>query len=139
MIQFTQKQDALKATLASFEREGIESLTNYKNTLIENDRENFRKADIEKLHGDLLKRWNDLLKLAEAKKNRLDNFEKSYKEIEDLFLQFAKKASAFNSWFENAEEDLTDSVSLSLFNINLKLSPVLGTVQYGRGNPVFDR
>lgn len=23
---------------------------------------------------------------------------------------FAKKASAFNSWFENAEEDLTDPV-----------------------------
>lgn len=31
-------------------------------------------------------------------------------EVEDLFLTFAKKASAFNSWFENAEEDLTDPV-----------------------------
>lgn len=30
--------------------------------------------------------------------------------VEDLFLTFAKKASAFNSWFENAEEDLTDPV-----------------------------
>ena len=30
--------------------------------------------------------------------------------VEDLFLLFAKKASAFNSWFENAEEDLTDPV-----------------------------
>lgn len=30
--------------------------------------------------------------------------------MEDLFLTFAKKASAFNSWFENAEEDLTDPV-----------------------------
>lgn len=27
-----------------------------------------------------------------------------------MFLTFAKKASAFNSWFENAEEDLTDPV-----------------------------
>ena len=27
-----------------------------------------------------------------------------------MFLLFAKKASAFNSWFENAEEDLTDPV-----------------------------
>ena len=32
------------------------------------------------------------------------------KQIEELFLNFAKKASAFNSWFENAEEDLTDPV-----------------------------
>ena len=31
-------------------------------------------------------------------------------QVEDLFLLFAKKASAFNSWFENAEEDLTDPV-----------------------------
>ena len=30
--------------------------------------------------------------------------------MEELFLTFAKKASAFNSWFENVEEDLTDSV-----------------------------
>ena len=30
--------------------------------------------------------------------------------MEDLFLLFAKKASSFNSWFENAEEDLTDPV-----------------------------
>ena len=31
-------------------------------------------------------------------------------QVEDLFLTFAKKASAFNSWFENAKEDLTDPV-----------------------------
>ena len=33
-----------------------------------------------------------------------------YKKVEDMYLLFAKKASAFNSWFENAEEDLTDPV-----------------------------
>lgn len=33
-----------------------------------------------------------------------------FKQIEELFLTFAKRASAFNSWFENAEEDLTDPV-----------------------------
>ena len=31
-------------------------------------------------------------------------------QVEDLCLLFAKKASEFNSWFENAEEDLTDPV-----------------------------
>ena len=30
--------------------------------------------------------------------------------MEELFLTFAKKASTFNSWYENVEEDLTDSV-----------------------------
>lgn len=33
--------------------------------------------------------------------------------MEDLFLLFARKASEFNSWFENAEEDLTDPVRCS--------------------------
>lgn len=31
-------------------------------------------------------------------------------QVEELFLQFAKKASAFNGWLEDAEEDLTDPV-----------------------------
>ena len=30
--------------------------------------------------------------------------------MEELYLQFARKASAFNSWMEGAEEDLTDPV-----------------------------
>lgn len=30
--------------------------------------------------------------------------------VEELYLQFAKKASALNSWMEDAEEDLTDPV-----------------------------
>ena len=33
-----------------------------------------------------------------------------FRQIEELYLTFAKKASAFNSWFENAEEDMTDPV-----------------------------
>ena len=36
--------------------------------------------------------------------------QEQFREIEELYLTFAKKASAFNSWFENAEEDLTDPV-----------------------------
>lgn len=33
--------------------------------------------------------------------------------MEELYLQFAKKASAFNSWLEDAEEDMTDPVRCS--------------------------
>jgi spectrin alpha len=36
--------------------------------------------------------------------------QEQFRQIEELYLTFAKKASAFNSWFENAEEDLTDPV-----------------------------
>ncbi|CAG2168875.1 unnamed protein product [Oppiella nova] len=51
-----------------------------------------------------------MLGASEARKQRLLKMQDQFKQIEDLFLTFAKKASAFNSWFENAEEDLTDPV-----------------------------
>ena len=59
-----------------------------------------------------MNRWKNLLQLAQQRLERILNVQNQYKEIEDLFLAFAKKASAFNSWFENAEEDLTDPVNL---------------------------
>lgn len=55
-------------------------------------------------------RWQKLLADSEARKNRLLRMQEQFRQIEDLYLTFAKKASAFNSWFENAEEDLTDPV-----------------------------
>lgn len=36
--------------------------------------------------------------------------QQQYKKVEELYLAFAKRASTFNSWFENAEEDLRDPV-----------------------------
>jgi hypothetical protein len=44
------------------------------------------------------------------RREKLKKAEDRFRNIEELFLRFAKKASAFNSWFENAEEDLTDPV-----------------------------
>lgn len=65
---------------------------------------------IMKRYQDVLKRWNDLLGASEARKSRLLHMQDQFRQIEELYLTFAKKASAFNSWFENAEEDLTDPV-----------------------------
>ncbi len=55
-------------------------------------------------------RWQRLLSDSDARKQRLLRLQEQYRQVEDLYLTFAKKASAFNSWFENAEEDLTDPV-----------------------------
>ena len=38
------------------------------------------------------------------------SFTIKFSQVEELYLQFAKKASALNSWMEDAEEDLTDPV-----------------------------
>ena len=37
----------------------------------------------------------------------------SFSKVEELFILFARKASAFNSWLEDVEEDLTDPVRCS--------------------------
>ena len=55
-------------------------------------------------------RWQKLLGDSDSRKQRLLRLQEQYRQVEDLYLTFAKKASAFNSWFENAEEDLTDPV-----------------------------
>lgn len=55
-------------------------------------------------------RWQKLLADSDARKHRLLRMQDQFRQIEELYLTFAKKASAFNSWFENAEEDLTDPV-----------------------------
>jgi hypothetical protein len=43
---------------------------------------------------------------------------KKYEEIDSLLLEFAKKASEFNMWFENAEEDLSDPVHNQLNSLD---------------------
>jgi hypothetical protein len=66
--------------------------------------------------------WQKLLQTSGLRREKLKKAEDRFRNIEELFLRFAKKASAFNSWFENAEEDLTDPVkcnSLEEIRVNL--------------------
>ena len=113
-----QKQNNFDNSLQAFEQESPKSLTLFKNALVSPGRDHVKRDDINKRYECLMDRWKNLLTLAQQRRERLLNVQNQYKEIEDLFLSFAKKASAFNSWFENAEEDLTDPVnynSLSIF------------------------
>ena len=89
--------------------------------MVKEDRKHSQRDAITAKHDQLMQKWNNLVGLSEARRHRLFSVQKQYKDIEDLFLAFAKKASAFNSWFENAEEDLTDPVSVSRVVSLLKL------------------
>ncbi|GFT44789.1 spectrin alpha chain [Nephila pilipes] len=102
------KQETFDAGLAAFEQEGIQSITQLKDQLLTANHE--QTSAIVKRHDDVMGRWHNLLAASEARKQRLLHMLEQFKQIEELFLTFAKKASAFNSWFENAEEDLTDPV-----------------------------
>ncbi|XP_050699362.1 spectrin alpha chain-like isoform X2 [Eriocheir sinensis] len=102
------KQETFDAGLAAFEHEGIQNITTLKDQLVSGNHE--QSESIIKRHADVVARWNKLLSDSLERKNKLLVMQEQFREIEELYLSFAKKASAFNSWFENAEEDLTDPV-----------------------------
>ncbi|CAH1785763.1 unnamed protein product [Owenia fusiformis] len=102
------KQETFDAGLQAFEKEGIQTITSLKDQLLEAN--HAQTPAIQKRYNDVIERWQKLLSDSEARKQRLLRLQEQYRQVEDLYLTFAKKASAFNSWFENAEEDLTDPV-----------------------------
>ncbi|EEB17271.1 Spectrin alpha chain, putative [Pediculus humanus corporis] len=102
------KQETFDAGLHAFEHEGIQNITALKDQLIAAQHD--QSPAILKRHGNVIARWQKLLADSDARKQRLLRMQDQFRQIEELYLTFAKKASAFNSWFENAEEDLTDPV-----------------------------
>lgn len=102
------KQETFDAGLQAFEKEGIQTITTLKDQLVEAN--HTQTISIEKRYEEVIKRWKQLLSDSDARKQRLLKLAEQYKQVEDLYLTFAKKSSAFSSWFENAEEDLTDPV-----------------------------
>ncbi|KAK0179706.1 hypothetical protein PV327_005434 [Microctonus hyperodae] len=102
------KQETFDAGLHAFEHEGIQNITSLKERLIDSGHD--QAVSIKKRHADVITRWQKLLADSDARKQRLLRMQDQFRQIEELYLTFAKKASAFNSWFENAEEDLTDPV-----------------------------
>ncbi|OQV13288.1 Spectrin alpha chain [Hypsibius exemplaris] len=102
------KQDTFEASLVAFEQEGIHTLTDMKNKLVADGHR--ATAAIVSRHSVVIARWQKLLQDAARRKEHLQTMQDRFRQIEELYLLFAKKASAFNSWFENAEEDLTDPV-----------------------------
>lgn len=134
--------------LHAFEQEGIQNITTLKDQLVTAGHD--QTATILNRHGDVISRWNALLGASNSRKQRLLRMQDQFRQIEELYLTFAKKASAFNSWFENAEEDLTDpvrcnsieeiralreahaqfQVSLSTISYFLKLYPILRFISF---------
>ncbi|XP_030853592.1 spectrin alpha chain, non-erythrocytic 1 isoform X3 [Strongylocentrotus purpuratus] len=102
------KQETFDAGLNAFEKEGIHAITTLKIKLVTAN--HAQTPAIQQRHANLIARWEKLLSDSNNRRQRLLRAQEQYREVEDLFLLFAKKASAFNSWFENAEEDLTDPV-----------------------------
>ncbi|XP_058516471.1 spectrin alpha chain, erythrocytic 1 [Ochotona princeps] len=102
------KQDTLDATLQSFQQERLSEITELKDQLVSAGHS--QSEAIEERHAALLKRWEQLLEAAAAHRQRLLEKQLPLKKAEDLFMEFAQRASAFNNWCENAEENLSEPV-----------------------------
>merc|ERR1712029_1202799 len=102
------KQETFDIGLDAFENEGIQNITALKNQLV--DSGHSQSEAINKKYQEVIARWQKLLTDSSGREQRLLEVQDQFRQIEELYLTFAKKASAFNSWFENAEEDMTDPV-----------------------------
>merc|ERR1712223_2128052 len=102
------KQETCDIGLDAFENEGIQNITALKDQLVMAGHN--QSDSINKKYEEVISRWQKLLSDSNNRKQRLLQVQEQFRQIEELYLTFAKKASAFNSWFENAEEDMTDPV-----------------------------
>lgn len=75
--------------LAAFEHEGIQNITALKEQLVLSNHE--QTSSIVARHGDVLARWQRLLAGSAARKQRLLQLQDQFRQIEELYLTFAKK------------------------------------------------
>merc|ERR1719276_583783 len=57
---------------------------------------------------DICDEWDRLGEVTQRRRQSLENMEKILDTIEQLYLEFAKRAAPFNNWMEGAKEDLED-------------------------------
>ncbi|CAH6789544.1 spectrin alpha chain, erythrocytic 1 [Phodopus roborovskii] len=107
-LRLLAKHDTLDASLRSFEQERLSEITALKDQLVA--AEHSQSKAIEERHTALLRLWEQLLEASAAHRQKLQEKQLPLQKAEELFMEFAHKASAFNNWCENAEEDLSEPV-----------------------------
>ena len=94
------KQGTFNMGLRAIGTEGIQDITALKEQLINGS--HIQAAAINKKFSVIL-RWNKLLADSSGREQRLLQVPEQFRQIEEFYLTFAKKASTLNSGFENAE------------------------------------
>ncbi|XP_007530647.2 spectrin alpha chain, erythrocytic 1 [Erinaceus europaeus] len=107
-LTFLAKQDTLDASIQSFQQERLSEITDLKDHLVA--AQHSQAKAIEERHIALLRRWEQLLEASATHRQKLLEKQLPLQKAEELFMEFAHKASAFNNWCENAEEDLMEPV-----------------------------
>ncbi|XP_066111276.1 spectrin alpha chain, erythrocytic 1 [Saccopteryx bilineata] len=102
------KQDTLDVSMQSFQQDRLSKITDLKDQLVA--AQHSQTKAIEERHAALIRLWEKLLEAAAAHREKLLQKQLPLQKAEELFMEFAQKASAFNHWCENAEEDLSEPV-----------------------------
>ncbi|OAF70763.1 Spectrin alpha chain [Intoshia linei] len=112
------KQESIILTIETFERDNMSSLREMYTKFADGEYGNLDKVNIR--FDEITNLWKDLVKISDDRKKFLYTNKRQFTKLDQLYLSFAKRASAFNSGFENAEEDLTDPVTCnSIEEVNL--------------------
>ncbi|KAM5293714.1 spectrin alpha chain, erythrocytic 1 [Glossophaga mutica] len=102
------KQDTLDISMQSFQQDRLSKITDLRDQLVAT--QHSQTKAIEERHAALLKLWGQLLEVSAAHRQKLLEKQLPIQKAEELFMKFAHKASAFNHWCENVEEDLSEPV-----------------------------
>ncbi|XP_038624269.1 spectrin alpha chain, erythrocytic 1 isoform X1 [Tachyglossus aculeatus] len=102
------KQETFDSGLQSFQVERLSEIRDLKDQLAEAGHP--RLSELEGRHAALMARWEVLLAASAARKQTLLEEQLPLRKAEELFLEYAQRASAFNHWCEHMEEDLTEPV-----------------------------
>ncbi|XP_045697382.1 spectrin alpha chain, erythrocytic 1 [Phyllostomus hastatus] len=102
------KQDTLDVSMQSFQQDRLSKITDLRDQLVA--AQHSQTKAIEERHAALLRLWEQLLEVSAAHRQKLLEKQLPIQKAEELFMEFAHKASSFNHWCENVEEDLSESV-----------------------------
>ncbi|XP_053523981.1 spectrin alpha chain, erythrocytic 1 isoform X2 [Artibeus jamaicensis] len=102
------KQDTLDVSMQSFQQDRLSKITDLRDQLVA--AQHSQAKAIEERHAALLRLWEQLLEVSAAHRQKLLEKQLPIQKAEELFMEFAHKASAFNHWCENVEEDLSEPV-----------------------------
>ena len=100
------KHDTFHASLLAFNESQLSVFTVMKEARATSDPE----GKVEARHATVIMQITDLEQSSNTRRDALLTSHAQFKRIDALLLDFAKKGSTFNMWFENAEEDLSDPV-----------------------------
>ena len=114
------KQENMEDSLKTY-KTGLNAIEKIHYELLESGHPN--SEEISTKWKEIADSWQKLEDATKARRERLNKSREQLKSHQDLCIEFARQASAFNSWYENVEENLTDPIrSRSVDEANERIS-----------------